>query len=360
MQTAAPTSRRWALVLALGYLALMVPLGLYPFVFQPVCRTCTNDVTLSPQGVHFGQTGIITDSGAGALLYDALAGTSEITLAVRLRSDGLAQMGPARIFSLSGSPTERNLTLGQERGDLVLRLRTPRTGPNGSRHEIIARDVIDPGRTQVIVATYDGRTARLFVDGQIVVTRPMEAGGFTNWDAGFPLVLGNEATGDRPWRGTLYDAEVHARALPPVQAALLQPGDTNGDDAGRLYRLRERCPVSRAMTAPAKTGACEIPDQIIVVNPPEVLDPGSRGVTDYLQNIALYLIPGALLFAGCGSRPPRRILLPALGHPLLIELLQAPVAGRTSSLQDGLSGWLGLALGGAAALWLIQRAGKAR
>ncbi|MBN1351561.1 VanZ family protein [candidate division KSB1 bacterium] len=36
---------------------------------------------------------------------------------------------------------------------------------------------------------------------------------FTNWDSDFHLCVGNEATGDRPWEGSIYELAIYSKAL---------------------------------------------------------------------------------------------------------------------------------------------------
>jgi VanZ family protein len=45
-----------------------------------------------------------------------------------------------------------------------------------------------------------------------------------NWDPGHPLLLGNERTGERPWRGAVYDLALFDRALSEVEARGLLAG----------------------------------------------------------------------------------------------------------------------------------------
>jgi hypothetical protein len=39
---------------------------------------------------------------------------------------------------------------------------------------------------------------------------------FSNWDRSFPLFIGKNATGDRPWQGTIERLAIYPRAAPPV------------------------------------------------------------------------------------------------------------------------------------------------
>jgi len=66
-------------------------------------------------------------------LTQRLLETSQLSLRLSVSTGDLEQGGPARIVSISEDPYLRNLTLGQEENDLVLRYRSRLTGENGIR-----------------------------------------------------------------------------------------------------------------------------------------------------------------------------------------------------------------------------------
>lgn len=90
--------------------------------------------------------------------------TSQFTLGATIASIDTAQAGPARIISLSQGPSYRNFTLGQSGSSLVFRLRTPHTGPNGTRPHLIAPDVFSDTTPHDLIISYDGSVIRLYVD----------------------------------------------------------------------------------------------------------------------------------------------------------------------------------------------------
>jgi len=47
----------------------------------------------------------------------------------------------------------------------------------------------------------------------LVFSLPIWLNGFDNWDDQFYLLVGNEATGDRPWAGTVYELAIYDRVL---------------------------------------------------------------------------------------------------------------------------------------------------
>ena len=108
----------------------------------------------------------LESASAGAQVTRAIVSAGQFTVSVWLTAQDLAQSGPARIVSISADPLARNLTLGQEGDSLVVRLRTPLTGENGQRPELVAPGVFAPGRVQHILVTYDGAVLSLFVDGR--------------------------------------------------------------------------------------------------------------------------------------------------------------------------------------------------
>lgn len=90
-----------------------------------------------------------------------------LVVAVRIVPALADQTGPARLVSFSDGTHRRNFDLGQEGSSLVFRLRTPLSGDNGTRRTAESRPVLVAGRATTVVATYDGRVARLFVDGRL-------------------------------------------------------------------------------------------------------------------------------------------------------------------------------------------------
>jgi hypothetical protein len=101
-------------------------------------------------------------------LYKELVSTSQLTLVVRMRTNNLEQIGPARIVTYSLNPVSRNFTLGQIGNTLTFRLRTPGSGLNGSGPALYTGPVLSLGHSCLVAAVYDGRISRLYVDGRPV------------------------------------------------------------------------------------------------------------------------------------------------------------------------------------------------
>ncbi|MEA5519671.1 VanZ family protein [Limnoraphis robusta] len=115
-------------------------------------------------GVFIDKNNSLSTVNPATILTEKLRETSEFTISLKVATVNLQQTGPARIISLSGSPYERNFTLGQEKTDLIFRLRTPMTGDNGSNPELLIRDVFRDKNPHHIIVTYVGSRVRIYID----------------------------------------------------------------------------------------------------------------------------------------------------------------------------------------------------
>jgi VanZ family protein len=98
-----------------------------------------------------------------------------LTVVARIVPATTDQRGPARIVSFSADTQHRNFDLGQEGRRLVFRVRTPVSGENGSRQQFETTPMLRAGKPATIVATYDGRVARVYVDGRLCGRRNFAA-----------------------------------------------------------------------------------------------------------------------------------------------------------------------------------------
>lgn len=91
--------------------------------------------------------------------------TSQFTLVTTASVSNFIQAGPARLVSLSQDPMLRNFTLGQEGLDLIFRLRTPLTGPNGTYPQLLVPNAFTDIQPHRLVLTYNGAILHLYIDG---------------------------------------------------------------------------------------------------------------------------------------------------------------------------------------------------
>ena len=115
-------------------------------------------VLLSPQ--HWLKTETVPTT-----LTQQLKATEAFTLSLSFSTDNNTQAGPARIFSLSKDPFNRNLTIGQDGPHLNLRLRTPLTKANGHRPEFVIPNVfLQVPVSHRLVVTYDAANLAVYID----------------------------------------------------------------------------------------------------------------------------------------------------------------------------------------------------
>jgi hypothetical protein len=99
-------------------------------------------------------------------------------------------------------------------------LRTNETSLNGEPAlSTPDADEVLQATLQHVVATYDPINGRnIYVNGELVSnTDPVPGGTLIDWQDTFALVLGNEASGDGLWQGTVRLAAVHRRAMTQEQ-----------------------------------------------------------------------------------------------------------------------------------------------
>ncbi|NJR74514.1 MAG: LamG domain-containing protein, partial [Scytonema sp. CRU_2_7] len=97
-------------------------------------------------------------------LSERIRETSQFTIMTTVATADTAQTGPARIISLSSDYLHRNFTLGQQRTDLDLRIRTPMTGANGADTKLSIPGIFADTNPHDIVITYSGATIKVYVD----------------------------------------------------------------------------------------------------------------------------------------------------------------------------------------------------
>lgn len=167
---------------------------------------------------------MITGGGAFAAedaddaLLQACRSSNALTVEATIATDHLDQHGPARIVSFSSSTGSRNFTLGQQGDQLVFRLRTPRTGDNGTNPEVQLGKITPGQPVHVLVSYAPGRLA-CYLDGVPVSFAAQRIqGDFSNWSAQH-LVFGDEWTADRGWQGRIEGVAIWARPMGPEEAA---------------------------------------------------------------------------------------------------------------------------------------------
>jgi len=117
------------------------------------------------QGVTVGPGEWLATDGPFTAFSEAARQTNRFGFMLSVASADPAQRGPARILSISADAEQRNVTLGQEKDALIIRLRTPAGGENGQKPEVLVPGVFSDGRTHLIEVSYRAPILTVSVDG---------------------------------------------------------------------------------------------------------------------------------------------------------------------------------------------------
>jgi hypothetical protein len=304
----------------------------------------------------FPAQGVVRSITPPEALYRRLAATREMSIELWVATADRSQDGPARIVSSSPGIIHRNLTLGQSLDRLSVRIRTTETDWNGLDAEVTVPDVFVEDVLRHLVITTDLQTTEVFVDGERWWTGPGPGGSLADWNHTYPLLLGNEESGDRPWLGALEGLAFHDRILPPEQIATAfrrGPPSTGRRQPGEppplaLYTFADtRDRVIEDQSPRALGGDLAVPT-FYVSQPSSLVEtlasPGERP--------ALRLIGHGLLFAVWAAslriamRPLRRATiigaLPIVGAALATTVSLVRYAnGRSPSWLDAIAALIG-------------------
>ena len=214
-----------------------------------------------------GSNGIEVVSGTGRVeaadapwkILNSVGSTGQITIEAWVTPTDLLQAGPARVVTISAGPSQSvlNMHLGQNATGGTFRLHTTENRFNELAVPAVFADATQPRH---VVGSYDGATMRFYVDGALQTTSRPQIGDFTTWDVTYPLVIGNEASYDRPFLGNIYLVAFYDH---PLDAGQVLANFQAGPGAG----------VSPPPPPPANSPSVANDDAITVIeNASKVLD----------------------------------------------------------------------------------------
>lgn len=156
--------------------------------------------------------------GVRADLAKRLRSSDEFSVLVWIRPENLEQEGPARILTFSKNSSERNFTVGQEKDRFEIRLRTTKTGKNGTPGLQTPGGSAGTRKTQLVFTWRKGGDALIYLDGREVVKKRI-GGDLGNWNDTFTLAIGDEMSGSRLWQGDVTTAAIYDVVLTPKEIA---------------------------------------------------------------------------------------------------------------------------------------------
>ena len=169
-------------------------------------------------GLAINKQTVIVSRRSATKLIDAAKSSNEITIKAWVKPANTNQDGPARIVTLSQSPTRRNFSLsqglwGSQPSDLYdIRLRTTNTTSNGIPSLSSDAGSLTTELTHIVFTRNAGGLATTYINGIKAASHKVD-GDFSNWNKNYRLALANEITRNRPWLGEYYLVALYNRAL---------------------------------------------------------------------------------------------------------------------------------------------------
>jgi VanZ family protein len=314
--------RQWRRGIVLATAAAYFCLALLPFAWEwPIVD---NHAVWRANVVAFPAPGLARSTHPPQWTADALAShTVRVSLAVLPYRE--QQSGPARIFTSSYGPYLRNITIGQEGRDLVLRVRADERDDNGMPEYRFA-DIFKANRWHRIDLTIEPGRMLFAVEGRTLLNARLSRTPLTRFHPGYFVALGNEVTANRPWLGEIARATVttpHWSVEYVDREKILLP-----QPARRFHVQPKLRPFS-------------------VWNP-----------SDWAVNLIAFVPFGCVVGATSSGARERRFvhaLMAGFALSLVIELCQFGLPGRFPSVDDLILNTLGSVLGFAAAVALQRR-----
>ena len=200
--------------------------------------------------------GFLSTKQPAEKLSRAIRSTGAVTVSLWCEPGKVDQSGPARIVTLSLSPTERNFTIGQDGNRFDVRFRTTKTSANGLPSLSTPSGTATRSRTHLVFTrASDGKT-RIYLNGQLAA-KGNANGTLANWNNKAKLALGNEVTGGRPWQGKLLNVSIYDRPISQPQVAMLfQQGHNPKPISPQELRLAKLEQHFRQSVAPVVAKNC--------------------------------------------------------------------------------------------------------
>ena len=181
------------------------------------------NLTLSSSDMWVGGWGINVKAGqkaqgsttASKKLADQIKSSGEFSIEAWMANADVVQED-AYAVSYSAGVTARNVTLSQKAYQYEAMVRTSKNDGNGKPSLLTSdKDRDAQAALQHVVLTYDPVNGRkLYVNGQFTGDiDPKPGGTLADWDDSFALVLGNETSSNRQWKGVMRLVAIHNRAL---------------------------------------------------------------------------------------------------------------------------------------------------
>jgi hypothetical protein len=355
------TDCRWfgwfSVVIVAGYFIV----GLWPFAFRPPNRVTW--LTDRP-GLHFETSGIAYDPEMlPASGSNNIAGPSpNFTVETWVEADGEPGDNLFHILTIHNQQRDQDFILCQWNQHFILRAPSQRPPPAPHPSEVDL-NLLQTQTPRFITVRGDGSGTDFFLNGMLAehfprfVVKPEALAG--------QLILGNDDTGKHPWSGKLFGLAFYNRSFDAAEIArhhaLWTQGRarelTNTPNLAALYLFNEG--------AGGTTSDISSNHHHLVI--PEIFRPVHRELLippwkdlafmgpdypDIIVNVLGFVPFGFFFFLYRQSSQPERlaksillVLLAGVAISLTIEIIQAWLPNRVSSVMDVLTNTTGTLLG---------------
>ncbi|HPQ43958.1 MAG TPA: VanZ family protein [Syntrophales bacterium] len=282
-----------------------------------------------------------------------LLNVREFTILIDMVSDFSVSEGFGSILTYGLDYHKMNFIVGQWKDGIELRIQSDGTASTisfGKKH------VFTKGKPTRFAIVYDQNRFDLYQNGKKIATRKTGPMTFSRWDNSYPLVVGSNAHGTGPWKGTIHSIAIFDRSLSKskVQAetdsirtlAPLIWYAFDGDNGTAVPDYGSGTPAPLI-----------VPDRFIPYARTVLEFPLNRhnkftnNILDITINLLGFIPLGFFLFMYMTHRHvsvAKALLLSiAAGFAvsLCIEISQGFLSGRSSSMLDLINNTLGSALG---------------
>jgi VanZ family protein len=368
---------RWfgwlSLVMVAGYFVV----GLWPFDFRPHNRVNWSGRSV---GLHFQPYSIAYDP-APLPMQPNLGGAPGMPANFTVELWVATHREPANnvfnIVTLHNPRLPLDFVLGQWKQDFLLRATTQQPQPKDTIREVGVYNALPNQTARFITVRGDGTGTDFYMDGAVAGHFPQFVLNARALDG--QIILGNNASGKTPWTGWLLGLARYNRALSPEEIAWHRALWTRGRarqligtpgltalylfDEGHGQQVKDYSANAHPVILPAIFQPIQ---REFLIPPWKDVSYNRPDFSDIAINVLGFLPFGFCFFLYRHARRPHRLLtnvwlvvFAAVAISLTIEIVQAWLPNRTSSLNDFITDTAGTLLGVALALAVRQKVTKA-
>ncbi len=364
---------RLSLVIVAGYFIV----GLWPFDFRPSNRV--NWLSGHP-GLHFEPYGIAYDPAslpASAGLSGTASQSANFTVELWIETHREPANNVFNIVTVHNPRLPLDFVLGQWKQDFLLRATLQHPQPADAIREVGMDDVLPEQQARFITVRSDGAGTDFYLDGSAAGHFPQFVLNARALDG--HLILGNSASGKNSWTGQMFGLALYNRALNAAEIArdhaLWTQGRArqlvNAPGLAALYLFDEgRGQLSKDSSGNRHRVIIPIVFEPIhrefLLAPWKDISYNRPDYSDIAINVLGFVPFGFCFFLHRHALGPRRLLTNALlvvlagvAVSLTIEVIQAWLPNRTSSMNDLLTDTAGMLFGVALALSIRSKVAKA-